>query len=81
MKKLIIVLFVSILLLGCTKKYEYIEGVVIRKEVINSNYYFIMEYELNDIKGYNAMINVSEEDYNNYVLKDLYTFKRPIKKE
>jgi hypothetical protein len=81
MKKLILILIITLLLFGCTKKYEYIEGIVIRKEIINNTHYFIMEYELDNIKGYNAMINVSEEDYYKYELEELYIFRRPIKKE
>lgn len=81
MRKLLIILIMTILIFGCTKRYEYIEGIIIRKELINTNYYFIMEYSLNDVKGYNAMINVSEEDYDKYDLNDPYNFKRPIKKE
>lgn len=81
MKKVILILFISVLLIGCNKQYKYTEGVIIRKEIIKTNYYFIMEYKIENIEGYNAMINVSKDDYNKYDLNDLYKFKRPTKKE
>lgn len=81
LKKLLLVMLLcvgSLVLFACGEDGIETESIIVSKEIIEGDYYFNVEYEIDDYVGtFTATIKVTQSVYNAHDVGDTYVFTRP----